>query len=108
MDDGPKANPFVTDRPKLETECLRLVREEAAETHADPVEVIARHSSWRDGAKLNPASMTDDRLLHTVRSLRKSAQERAAKAEEVMPGSPEWNAAVANAKRGRAQQSGGG
>lgn len=68
------ANPLLGpgDRPRLETECLALVRRMAALTGEDAVDVIARASGY-EGAKttkVNPASMTDDRLINTVRDLR--------------------------------------
>jgi hypothetical protein len=69
---GP-ANPLVAGRrPDLERECLALVRELAAMTGEDPVEVLAHAASY-EGArrtKLNPATMSDDRLAATVRDLR--------------------------------------
>jgi len=69
---GP-ANPLVSGRrPELERECLSLVREVAGLTGEDPVEVIAQASGYKGAAttKLNPASMSDDRLANTVRDLR--------------------------------------
>lgn len=72
------ANPLIAGRRSdLELECLRLVREIAALTGEDPVEVIA-HASGYEGAsttKLNPATMSDDRLAHTLRDLRADAAE---------------------------------
>ena len=43
----------------------------------DPVEVIAQASGYKGAAttKLNPASMSDDRLAHTVRDLRADVAE---------------------------------
>lgn len=72
--DGPPANPLIGpgERPKLETECLSLVRRLSALTGEDGVDVMARASGY-EGAKttkLNPASMSDDRLLNTIRDLR--------------------------------------
>jgi hypothetical protein len=92
MLDGPKANPLIEDRLKLEQECLRLVRNEASLSGEDPVEVMARHSLWMGSAALNPSSMSDDRLLHTVRSLRKSAALRQP-SDNWLAGAPEWIAA---------------
>lgn len=69
---GP-ANPLVSGRrPELERECLALVREVAGLTGEDPVEVIAQASGYKGAAttKLNPATMSDDRLANTVRDLR--------------------------------------
>lgn len=68
------ANPLLGpgDRPRLESECLALVRRMAALTGEDAVDVIARASGY-EGArttKVNPASMTDDRLINTVRDLK--------------------------------------
>lgn len=70
--EGPKPNPLMGERTPWERECLDLVARMAKLTGEDPVDVIARASGY-EGAqttKLNPASMTDDRLMHTVRDLR--------------------------------------
>ena len=69
----PAANPLIAGRrPDLERECLVLVGRMAELTREDPLDVMARASGY-DGAqrtKLNPATMTDDRLANTVRDLR--------------------------------------
>jgi uncharacterized protein YdaU (DUF1376 family) len=70
----PPSNPFIPPggRPSLESECLNLVHRMSELTGEDPLEIIARASGY-EGAKrtkLNPASMTDDRLLNTIRDLR--------------------------------------
>lgn len=75
---GPPANPLLAGRrPALEQECLALVREVAGLTGEDPVEVIAQASGYKGAAttKLNPATMSDDRLANTVRDLRSDAAE---------------------------------
>lgn len=69
-----RANPLLGDgdRPRLETECLSLVRRLSELTGEEPTEVIARAAGY-EGAKrtkVNPASMSDDRLILTVRDLR--------------------------------------
>lgn len=67
------ANPLLAGRrPELERECLNLVRAVASLTGEDPVEVIAQASGYKGAAttKLNPATMSDDRLANTVRDLR--------------------------------------
>jgi uncharacterized protein YdaU (DUF1376 family) len=74
-----RSNPLIPagGRPKLEIECLNLVTRMAALTGEDPIDVIARASGY-EGAKrtkLNPASMTDDRLLNTIRDLRADVTE---------------------------------
>jgi uncharacterized protein YdaU (DUF1376 family) len=71
---NPPANPFIPPggRASLESECLNLVRRMSELTGEDALEIIARASGY-EGAKhtkLNPASMTDDRLLNTLRDLR--------------------------------------
>lgn len=69
----PKKNPLIEGRrPELETECLRLVRKLAELTGNDPLEVIAKASGYAGvlRQKVNPASMTDDRLINTVLDLR--------------------------------------
>jgi hypothetical protein len=55
----------------LERECLGLVADVAALEDRDPTEVIARDSEWNGRRKVNPAGMSDDRLLNTVLDLRK-------------------------------------
>lgn len=71
---GPRANPLVGGRrDDLEREALRLCREIAALTNEDGETVMARASHWRGSRKLNPADMTDDRLLNTVIDLRAEA-----------------------------------
>lgn len=63
------ANPLVEgNRPTLESELLDLVRREAELLNRDPVEVMAEVSHYEGAklSKLNPASMTDDRLLNSV------------------------------------------
>jgi hypothetical protein len=68
------SNPFVGpgERPKLESEALRLTREIAELMGKDPVEVFqaAAHYEGAKRQKVNPSSMTDDRLLNTVTDLR--------------------------------------
>ena len=72
---GP-ANPLI-DRVPLERECLSLVREVSALTGDDPVEVIAQASGYKGAAttKINPMTMSDDRLANTVRDLRADVAE---------------------------------
>jgi len=69
----PIANPLIGDRTKRECELLRLVREIADDEDADPAEVIAQLSEHRGHSQMNPAAMSDDRLLHTLRAARKRA-----------------------------------
>jgi hypothetical protein len=78
---GP-ANPLI-DRVSLERECLSLVREVSALTGDDPVEVIAQASGYKGAAttKLNPMTMSDDRLANTVRDLRADVVELRKKGE---------------------------
>lgn len=81
------ANPLV-DRRAYEAEFLALVRELAAITDRDPVEV-AREATSYDGARtspLNPASMTDDRLANSVLDLRANLKAAQAKAERAARG----------------------
>jgi hypothetical protein len=67
---GPRDNPLV-DRTVLEPEYLRLVREVAAKEGIDPTEVAGGVGTWKGSRKINPASMSDDRLLNTVLDLRR-------------------------------------
>ena len=69
------SNPFIPlgGRPALEGEVLELVLRLSKLTGKDPVEIMACSASYegdRGRTKLNPANMTDDRLLHTLRDLR--------------------------------------
>lgn len=83
-----RANPLLGhgDRPRLETECLQLVRRMTELTGELPEDVIARASAYEGQrtTKLNPASMSDDRLLNTVRDLRADVA-----AEEKRHGTPQ-------------------
>ena len=56
----------------MEREVCRMVEETARLTGEDPVEVIAKASGYAGAAttKLNPATMSDDRLANTWRDLR--------------------------------------
>ena len=77
---GP-ANPLIKRVP-LERECLALVREVSELTGDDPVEVIAQASGYKGAAttKINPMTMSDDRLANTVRDLRADVTELRKKA----------------------------
>lgn len=90
-----RANPLMGpgERPKWESECLRRVREEsAARGHPDGAEVMALASDYPGArlTKLNPASMTVDRLMATVLTLRKWAAAREAPVAPVAPPDPAW------------------
>lgn len=68
-----QANPLIAGRrPELESEALRLTREIAEIDGRDPTEVIAdaAHYEGATRQKVNPASMTDDRLANTLIDLR--------------------------------------
>lgn len=87
----PNANPVASQmprnplldgkRPALEQEALKLVREIQALTNEDGIEIIREASSYKDqrtgqirtGAT-NPATMSDDRLLATVKDLRETLE----------------------------------
>jgi len=62
------ANPLVGDRAAKEIELLALVRREAELTNRDGAEVMAEVSSYTGArtSKLNPAAMSDDRLLNSL------------------------------------------
>jgi hypothetical protein len=84
LHDAAPANPLVGpgQRPKLEAECLALVRAISELTGKDPAEVLALGKRYREGAptgSLNPATFTDDRLLNTVLDLRKLAKQAQAR-----------------------------
>ena len=69
MDERPiPANPLVGNRPEREKELLTLVLREAELTNRDGAEVMAEVTSYVGAkrSKLNPASMTDDRLLNSL------------------------------------------
>lgn len=74
-------NPLLDGkRPALESEALRLVRAIQELTGEDGVEIIREASSYkdRDGklrqGQTNPATMSDDRLLATVKDLRETLE----------------------------------
>lgn len=85
-DNGPisqaRANPFVTGRrDDLEREAQALSREIGDMTDQDPGEVFANAAHY-EGArrqKVNPANLTDDRLLNTVLDLRATLRDEQAK-----------------------------
>jgi hypothetical protein len=62
------ANPLVGNRAEREKELLDLVLREAELTNRDGAEVMAEVTSYEGAkrSKLNPASMTDDRLLNSL------------------------------------------
>jgi hypothetical protein len=81
---GNPGNPLVAGRRvDLERECLALVDELAKATGEDPIDVIARASGYAGAAttKLNPATMSDDRLANTVRDLRADVASERTKAQ---------------------------
>lgn len=65
-------NPLIDDRKAKELEALSLVNAIKAEdpTHPDGTEVLHRASEYRGRGLVNPASMPDDRLAHTLIALR--------------------------------------
>jgi len=65
---GGRANPLMGERPKRESELLQLVAREGTLTNRDPVEVMCEVTGYEGArtSKLNPASMTDDRLLNSL------------------------------------------
>jgi hypothetical protein len=80
--DGPKANPLVAGRRvELEREALQLCREEAEASGRDGFEVMADASRYKGKSVVNPASMSDDRLIHTVLELRAAKADRAERAK---------------------------
>lgn len=86
-------HPLVQNRPALEAECLTLVEEVAKATDRDPVEVMAdaaEHKGVR--GSMNPAAMTDARLLNVVLNLRKMRGAKPAEAPPA-PSPQDWEAA---------------
>lgn len=85
---GGKANPLVTGRrTELERETLNLSSEIGTLTDQDPAEVLA-HAAHYDGArrtKVNPATMTDDRLMNTVMDLRATLKAEREKGDRSRP-----------------------
>lgn len=71
----PKANPFIAqgERPKWETEALTLTGEIARLMDMDGAEVFQKASGYSGArtSKINPANLTEDRLVNTVLDLRK-------------------------------------
>lgn len=72
-DHGPRKNPLMTDRQSWEARWHVAVTLLSELQNRDPAEVAAEHSRYPGGrtSKLNPASMTEDRLMQTVLSLEK-------------------------------------
>jgi len=62
------ANPLVGDRVARERELHELVRREAELTNRDGAEVMAEVTTYPGArtSKLNPAAMSDDRLLNSL------------------------------------------
>lgn len=65
---GPRSNPLIGDRVERERELNALVRREAALTDRDGAEVMAEVATYHGAktSKLNPAAMSDDRLLNSL------------------------------------------
>jgi len=63
-------SPFLApgERPTKERELLQLVRREAELTNRDGAEVMAEVTSYHGAktSKINPATMSDDRLLNSL------------------------------------------
>lgn len=79
-------NPLVSGRRvELEREALHLAAEVAQLQDKDPIEVM-QHAAHYEGArssKLNPATMSDDRLANTVMDLRATLQAEKSKPRAV-------------------------
>lgn len=78
-----RANPFIAgQRDKWEREALSLTAQLAEITGEDPVAVFGEATGY-DGARkrgaLNPAALSDDRLLNTVLDLRANLKAAQAK-----------------------------
>ncbi len=81
-------NPLVEGRRgELELETLKLVRAIAERTGRDPTEVIAEAAAYHGAQrqKLNPATMTDDRLIATLNDLRADLRALDARAFKAKP-----------------------
>jgi uncharacterized protein YdaU (DUF1376 family) len=82
-----RVNPLVAGRrEELEREALRLASEVGRLQDKDPMEVMqtAAHYQGARTSKLNPATMSDDRLANTVLDLRATLE-----AERAKPPPPE-------------------
>lgn len=88
-----RQNPLLGDRASRERECLDLVTAVAQKDGIDPVEAFSRSAEWKGKGAVNPAALSDDRLLHTIRDLRRRA---GTKADEpslpTPPTSEQWQA----------------
>jgi hypothetical protein len=71
-EDGPRKNPLMTDRAGWEARWHVAVRALAEIQDCDPTVIAREHSLYEGRAKLNPAGMTEDRLMHTVLSLERA------------------------------------
>jgi hypothetical protein len=82
-----RRNPLIADRRvALEREALLLAEELAALQDRDPMEVMAEAARYEGGrtSKLNPATMSDDRLGNTVLDLRATLAAEKAKPRAVV------------------------
>jgi len=63
---GPRrrANVLAKDRPALEAEVLRLCNDVAERGGEDPLDVMGRVGEWKGRRQVNPAAMSDDRLIN--------------------------------------------
>lgn len=77
------SNPLLGDRPEREREALRLVARLAEINGTDPAEEFAdaAHYKGAERRKVNPAAMSDDRLLNTLMDLRANVRTAEAKIE---------------------------
>ena len=86
---GAPTNPLIPKggRPKLESELCQLVQREAELTDRDGAEVMAEVSHYEGArtSKLNPATMSDDRLLNSLLDARARVKRLEEKHERPKP-----------------------
>lgn len=70
-----RANPLISGRrTELESELLAHVKAIAEREDLDPTEVIGSLSEYKGQSVMNPAAMTDDRLMQTLKAARSRAR----------------------------------
>lgn len=76
-----RTNPLTGPRDPREREFLALVREAAELTGLDPIDIAsqATHYEGAKGRRINPATMSDDRLLNSISDLRELVKAERAK-----------------------------
>lgn len=89
----PIDNPLLGNFDARVSECLKLIEAVSVKTGDDPVEVFAKASEYRGAGKVNPRDMRPDRLLHTIRALKRRLEAKEPEAPPLVPTTADWEAA---------------